>query len=250
MCFLGMAGKVKRIFLCSRSLSSAASQATGAAVYPTQLYLGDEITPWQEIGFLVSPSGVIQLGEMAIHLCGKSRGRGVLGWNFHGIPLSLTSVDGIPIMRPQEQVTSQEGHPRTHPNGIQSIDHVVLKSKNHLQTEDSFKSVGIPLKRRNEDLEKKMVYSFYRPSKTILEVLSSPSVGNEVSSSGSTVMGISFTCSDLMATHSFLSSVTKPPWAAVQKNRQITTLNKELQDESGENRFSLRIAFMSPHVKQ
>jgi hypothetical protein len=227
------------------SLKPSTSAATAA--YPTQLYIGDEIKSWQEIGFLVNPKGVIQLGEMTIHLCGKSQGRGVLGWNFHGIPPDVTNIDGIPIMKPQQHSENLISGVQ-HPNGVQLIDHLVIKSKNYLQTEAVFKSIGIPLKRRSEDRDKKMVYSFYRPSKTILEVLS-PLVVEDVSSE-SKVMGITFACSDLMATHSLLSSVTKSPWAAVQKHRQITTLNKELLDADGENRFSIRIAFMSPHVKQ
>jgi hypothetical protein len=233
-----------RLFTYSRNLSSFTTW-TDAVAYPTELYIGDDLKSWQEIGFLVNPSGVIQLGEMNIHLCGKDQGRGILGWNFQNIPPTLTNIDGIPIMKCREKTENKLQV--QHPNGVQIIDHIVLKSKNHLQTEDSLKSIGIPLRRRNEDRDKKMVYSFYRPSKTILEVLSSSNVGNE--SPNSTLMGITFTCSDLMATHSYLSSVTKPPWAAVQKNRQITTLYKDLQDDDGENRFSIRIAFISPHVK-
>jgi hypothetical protein len=230
-----------------RSLSTS-SQSSPVVVYPSQLYIGDEINSWREIGFKIDPSGVLRLGEMTIHLCGKSRGRGVIGWNFRHLAPNIQSVDGIPILRGGEVPASISVHESGHPNGVKVIDHLVISSENSLRTESELKSIGIGLKRRDENLEKKLTFSFYRPSNTILEVLAPASSTNDILPT-SKVVGITFTCDDLSKTHSYLATITKPPWPATQKGRQITTLNKDLVDGEGEIRFSLRIAFLSPHVK-
>jgi len=132
---------------------------------------------------------------------------------------------------------------------VKEIDHLVLLSTNGKNTENEFKSIGIIPRRQSEDKTKKMIYTFYRPSSTILEVLSPLEVSNSESCGSSTAMGITFSCNDLIQTQAFLSEYTKPPWPAVQKGRQITTLTKELKDNQGENSFSLRLAFISPHIK-
>lgn len=221
--------------------------------YPSVLYIGDNIKHYKMIGFQINEkNNTILINEILLKFCDKYDGRGVLGWSFNNIPLNITNIDNIPINNTLNYNNEISTHhlryeDKEHQNGVKYIDHMVLKSNNSLNTEKELNSIGILKKRSFENIEKKMIYSFYRPNNTIIEVLGSTS--SENNNVGSKIMGLTFTCQDIMATHNYLSEYTKTPWPAVQKGRFITTLNKDLLDEDGDEMFSLRIAFMSPHVK-
>jgi hypothetical protein len=216
-----------------------------ANIFPNRLVIGvNKIESWMSLGFNVTPSGLIHLGEMTLVLQEGQRSS-IMGWDFANLPESVLSLCDVPIIRSLDtETTKEEGRKdhafSSHKNGVVGIDHIVLRTSNGEFVKSELQSVGIPLKREMWDDAKGMTYMFYRPSNTIIEVLASSNTHD--AGMTSSLWGITFTCLDIDKTHTHLSESTKKPWSAKQLGRRITTLDGARHD------ISIPIAFISPHV--
>mmetsp|Transcript_18613 Transcript_18613/g.26969 ORF Transcript_18613/g.26969 Transcript_18613/m.26969 type:complete len:251 (-) Transcript_18613:770-1522(-) len=211
-------------------------------VYPSYLCIYDHPSTWTQIGFTIPSHHSILLNELTIHLQSpEDKTRGVGGWNFANIDPSIPSVDGIPIVKPHHNIYNTQMS--SHNNGAYEVDHIVIKSNNWRNTELEFAKLGIQCRRKVINKEKNMVYMFYRPSRTIIEVLAPEEAESNNIDQPSSIIGLTFSCRDIDATHAYLKDCTKAPWEAIQPGRRITTVIKDRRD------ISIRVAFMSPHVK-
>ena len=209
--------------------------------------------------------------EFTLHLTGNSGGdKGksiVLGWSFNNYEEAARRLEGrdsttgegtgLPPLLASRDIPPLPFLP-PHENGVYEIDHIVLQTGDWDQTKASFAAMGMELKREIVNDKRQLRQSFYRPSQTIIEVLSSTKKQvregvEEAAGGGSTrdsssickIWGITFSCSDIDQTHALLLACTKPPYPALQAGRRMTVL-----DTSSSSRTSmpLRVAFMSPHV--
>ena len=175
-----------------------------------------------------------------------------MGWSFNDNEkaLSLCSkghdtsrmIAGIPLLEKKERKNDCQNS--SHRNGVYEIDHIVLRSRNGDSTRASFAALGMEMKKEMSNDAKTSRQNLYRPSKTIIEVISPMTQEKSPSAPLSNIIwGLTFSCSDIEKIHSMLPATTKPPYNAVQVGRKMTVL------DTLKHGIPLRIAFMSPHVK-
>ena len=168
---------------------------------------------------------------------GADDGTGVVGWSLRGLPAGVRDVDGIPTTAS----AGQQSTPAAHPNGVTTIDHVVLFSPDLSRTVAALRALGVP-PRRDRDAElggRPIRQIFFRFGPVILEVVGAPDMAGTGPSS---LWGITYTVADIDATAAFLGTATAPIKAAVQPGRRITTLKHQ---EFG---MSVRTAMISAPI--
>jgi hypothetical protein len=190
-----------------------------------ELQVADPADAWTRAGFSVDSGGdsdaVCRIGGVRIRLVGRGRGTGIVGWSLRGLPSDCTidDLDGVPTASSDTDIAT----PATHPNGVTSIDHVVLLSPDLGRTVEVLAAVGVePRRARDGELGGRRIRQvFFRFGEVIIEVVGSPESTNE---GPSTLWGITYAVSDLDTTASFFGDRTSPVKDAVQPGRRITTL--------------------------
>jgi hypothetical protein len=223
-----------------RNFGTSALSHVISGPFPTRLVIGDNTDSWVRAGFSVTRTGEVNFGNFVLQLIGINNNRGVIGWEFSE-PIGSSILCDIPVTKALAPTIPSSPQ---HPNGVVSVDHIVLKSENIMSTVEELGIIGLQPRRRNRDEKRNLEYVFYKTNSTIIEVISPISVSNNLSAKGHILWGIAFTCPDIFATHRHLSTLTKLPWAAVQEGRSITTLNTKELD------ISIKVAFLSPHIKK
>jgi hypothetical protein len=253
------------------STASSAPYASASTAHPTDFYIADSAAAWSGAGFGIKDGSYAEFGEIRLWFQGEGVGRGAIGgkrgvtaWSFANLNINSNpqcdELCSIPLLPRSEIVvgtgagagagagagTGVVSYAASHPNGVAGIDHIVLRTACPDWVESEFLLHGIKKRRENINSKLGFRYSFYRPSNTILEVVSKISK-YEGASDGcdrpkAYIWGITFATHDIEFTHNKLKGLTKPPWDAVQAGRRITTLNTNAVD------ISTKVAFISPHV--
>lgn len=205
---------------------------------------------------------------------------GFRSWGFEQVDPLLTEIDGLIIDRtgPSEGQTSNSadlpgpsgdlakisagsnsnsnsadsntdsaGRNRTrvvgnHPNGVTSIDHIVVASGNPGRTVDALEAAGFPKRRERHatDQGAGVVQHFFWAGDVIIELIG-PGEDRPLTAEPCKVFGLALVSEDLDATSTFLGDRISPVREAVQKGRRIATLRTR---DLG---ISLPVAIMSPH---
>ena len=183
-----------------------------------EFQIADPPDAWRAAGFSVDPDDVCRVGDVRVRLVGREVGNGIVGWTLRGLQ-SDDPIDGIPTLRS----AAAPAIAAEHPNGVTSIDHVVLLSPNLSRTLDALAAVGLqPRRQRDAELGgRAMRQVFFRLGPVILEVVGAPDAAEDGPSS---LWGITYVVADIDATAEFFSDRTLPVKAAVQPGRRITTL--------------------------
>jgi hypothetical protein len=239
-----------------------------------EFIVADPADAWTRAGFSVDANAVCRIGGVGIRLVGRDTraapaatsddgaapaatsddgaapaatsdqgtGTGIVAWSLRGLPSddSVHDIDGIPTTSSGEEFRAE---PLTHPNGVTSIDHVVLLSPDLRRTVTSLAAVGAdPRRERDGELGGRPIRQiFFRLGEVIVEAVGSPDTASE---GPSTLWGMTYVVADIDATASFFGDRTAPVKDAVQPGRRITTLRHQ---EFG---MSVRSAFMSAHVRE
>lgn len=203
--------------------------------------VADPPQSWQAAGFTVGSDGVCRVGAIGIGLRGREHGVGITGWALSGPDLSTdlpADLDGVPTTWGEPG----PAEPATHPNGISSVDHVVLLSPDLRRTVAAFATFGeTPRRERDGELGGRPIRQvFFRLGPVILEVVGSPDTAAD---GPATIWGITYVAPDLDATAAFFGDHTSPVKDAVQPGRRISTLRHRDLD------LSVRTAVISPHVR-
>ena len=131
-----------------------------------------------------------------------------------------------------------------HPNGIERIDHVVLRPGDCERTVAAFTAAGFEVRggRSTTSYGAPKRQTFFWAGDVILELVG-PDAGEPVTDEPTTIFGLALVARDLDATAEQLGERMGTPKDAVQPGRRIAGLRHR---QLG---MSLPIAVMSPHVR-
>lgn len=174
------------------------------------LLVGDPPALWKELGFAVDDDTCCVGGVR--FLLGRGS-PGLSGWTL------VDAAEHDPPPTPD------------HPNGVRSIDHVVLLTPDLDRSIHELEANGLDL-RRIREAGNGLRQAFFRMGPVILEVV------GDVDEPEPRLWGVTFTVDDLDATAGFLGDRLRPAKDAVQPGRRIATLD----DTAGS---TVPLAFMS-----
>jgi catechol 2,3-dioxygenase-like lactoylglutathione lyase family enzyme len=208
---------------------------TGSPTVDT-LTVADEPAAWSAAGFDVH-GDLCEVGTVRVRLEGPGRGRGIVEWSVRGA--RSLELDGLPTSASEDPPAA--GAP--HPNGVVSIDHVVVVTPDLDRTAAALRDGGLDLRRVRDEAAPggSPRQGFFRMGELILEVVQAP-VGTRIASDPSgpaRLWGISFLVEELERTAAALGDLLGEPREAVQPGRRIATLGKEAG-------LGPAIAFMTP----
>lgn len=203
-----------------------------------EVLVADEPESWTAAGFSVDSDAVCRIGSVRIRLVGRDHGLGMVGWSLRGVPGDLLDVDGVPT----RASTVSLAEPAIHPNGVLSIDHVVLLSPDLSRSVAALAAIGLePRRERDGELGGQSIRQvFFRFNDVILEVVGAPDSSSE---GPSTLWGVTYVVDDIEATAKFFGEHLSAVKDAVQPGRRIATLRHRELD------LSVRTALISPHPR-
>jgi hypothetical protein len=207
-----------------------------AAPTVDELTVADDPSAWRAAGFDVE-GDLCEVGSVRLRLEGPGRGRGIVEWSVRGT--RSLELDGLPT---RASASGPAGGGR-HPNGVVSIDHVVVISPDLDRTAAALREAGLDLRRirEGETPGGSARQAFFRMGELILEVVEAPP-GTRIASDPSgpaRLWGISFLVEELEHTAAALGDLLGEPRQAVQPGRRIATLRKQAG-------LGPAIAFMTP----
>ncbi len=208
-----------------------------ATVTVAEFHVADPPESWTRAGFTVDADAVCRVGGVGIRLVGRERGTGIVGWSLRGVLSDVHDVDGVPTTATDAPAVT----PGTHPNGVTSVDHVVLLSPHLGRTVAALAALGVrPRRERDGELGGQPIRQiFFRLGEVIVEVVGAPHTPGD---GPSTLWGMTYVVDDVEATAESFGDRTSPVKDAVQPGRRITTLRHR---EFG---MSVRTALISPHI--
>ena len=190
-----------------------------------ELQIADEPAAWRALAFEVDDAAC-QVSSVRLQLVGKGPRRGIVGW-------TLTEGDAPAAAPP-------------HPNGVVSLDHVVMLSPDLDRTVEDLRGDGFDLRRirEGETPGGSTRQAFFRVGEPILEVVQAPE-GTSVAKDPdgrARLWGLAFIVEDMEHTAASLGELLGRPRDAVQSGRRIATL----RPEAG---LGPAIAFMTPGAR-
>ncbi|MBA3653805.1 MAG: glyoxalase [Actinobacteria bacterium] len=191
------------------------------------LEIADPPAAWAELGFTVE-NGVCGIDGVAYVLDGA--GAGVVSWTVAG--LDGAGVDGLP-----DGPSAALPPPAAHPNGVVALDHLVISTPNLGRTIERFEAAGLELRRTRD--AGRIHQAFFKAGTVVLEVIGPPQPNGD---GPARFWGLAWTVADLAATAAFLGDRLHAAKDAVQKGRQIATLDKQAGS-------TVAHAFMSPEPR-
>ena len=204
----------------------------------TGLRLHGALSAWTNLGFATSEtSDASDAGQPGFDLggvrltvapppgTGDTTRTGIAAWSFAGDAVTSAVPDGMLDGLAVDAAVPEPPASPAHPNGIGSIDHVVVMTPNLERTIAALGSAGLNHRRRRDvplgDQPGQQV--FFVLGTCVLELVGPV----EPSGDGpATFWGLALTAPDLDATVAFLGDRTSEPKTAVQPGRRITTIDR------------------------
>ena len=195
------------------------------------LAAGDPPELWADLGFELSDSDRTRVGTVEVELKGSEAGPGLLGWTLAAIdaPVGSLDLDGLATT---VLADPRSGAPGAHPNGVTSLDHVVVTTPDLERTVAALGRLGIDERRRRDTGRpggSAMVQVFFRLGPVILELVgpAEGGAGDEARGAGpARLWGLAFNVTDLDVTAAVLGSRLRDVKSAVQPGRFIATLDR------------------------
>ncbi|MCB1255926.1 MAG: hypothetical protein KDB26_02410 [Microthrixaceae bacterium] len=207
----------------------------------TSVAIGDAPGPWSSAGFGVDDSGAVHLGSTILDLQGGDGG--FLGLSFEPA-LDTSDLDGIPLFAPPPRYTDFNTARPRNPNGIVTIDHIVVATTNCDESIASFEQAGFSQRgeRLTESFGMPTRQTFFWAGQVIVELIGP--VETDPTKQGPTkIFGLALVSEDFDTTIEWLGDLAGKPRRAIQPGRRIATIRTR---ELG---ISVPIAVMSPHPK-
>jgi hypothetical protein len=188
-----------------------------------ELVIADEPDAWRALGFTVDGDGA-EVGSVRLRFEGRGERRGIVRWLVRGArSLDLDGLETHVSERPPVEGAE-------HPNGVVSIDHVVVLTPDIDRSAKVLHAAGLELRRMREGPTPggSVRQAFFRMGELILELVLAPE-GTSVASDPdgpARLWGISFLVSDMERPAAALGELLGAPRDAVQPGR-IATLRRE-----------------------
>jgi len=206
-----------------------------------EVVVADPPDAWEAAGFTVAPDGTSQVGQVQLRFVGRDAGKRIISWSLRGVaddargPLDAGSLDGLATTA----TTTPIAAPDTHPNGVTTIDHIVLVTPDQSRTVAAIEALGLPAKRtrHTDTYGAPFLQTFFRAGEVIIELIGP----EEPSGDGPAgFFGLAFNVGDLATTSAFLGEGVGASKDAVQPGRRIATLRHK---HFG---MSVAVALMTP----
>ncbi len=198
-----------------------------------ELLVHDDPSSWEAAGFVLSGPDAVVIDGVTVRLGGEREPRGIVGWALEGV---RREIDGLAVC-PHTPI-----EPKTdHPNGVTTIDHLVIATNDFGRTIPAFEQAGLEARRTRTftmgGTERQQ--TFFWAGSVILELIGP--VAAEPGAAISGFWGLAVNTVDIDASAEYLGERLGTPKDAVQKGRRIATLRtKDLG-------ISTPVAFMTPH---
>ena len=191
--------------------------------------MADPAPLWSDLGFSVE-TGVARVGGIAIAL--DAPGQGVTGWTLAaaegpdapgGGADSTDEIDGLATTFIEDPPAPAGAGP-AHPNGVVSLDHVVVTTPHLEATVSRLGRIGLVERRRRDAGRgpRPTTQVFFRLGEAILELVGPPDSDEE---GPCRFWGLAFTVSDMDLTVAALGDKLRDVKAAVQPGRFIASLD-------------------------
>jgi hypothetical protein len=206
----------------------------GANRQLTTIALPEEPDAWRAAGFDVDERGRLQLGRTVLVLGGAE---GPTGWAIEGVD---GPIDGLATCDPVAAV-----HDATpHPNGVTSIDHVVVLTGDNERSVSEFEAAGFEVRGRRSTTNygDAQQQTFFWAGDVIIELVG-PEVGAPPHDQPTSIFGLALAAADLDRTVEELGTLLGTPKDAVQPGRRIAGLR------GAKVGIRLPVAIMSHHVR-
>jgi hypothetical protein len=207
------------------------------AAQPTvdELLIAAAPDPWAAAGFRVD-GDVCEVGTVRLRFQ-DGPGRGITAWSVRDLgDLDLDGLDTRASEAPPAAGAAQ-------PNGVLSIDHLVVITPDLDRTAAVLQGAGLDLRRVREGDTPggSRRQAFFRMGELILEVVEAPPATKIAADPGgpARLWGISFLVNDLDAAAAALGGSLGEPRAAVQPGRRIATA-------AADAGLGTAVAFMTP----
>jgi hypothetical protein len=201
-----------------------------------ELFVADEPSAWEAVGFRVV-GDLCEVGSVRVRLEGRGPRRGLVRWSLRDA--RSLDVDVLDTRASDERPAAGAKHP----NGVVSIDHLVVLTPDLERTTAALQDAGVDLRRVREGATPggSERQAFFRLGELILEVVLAPE-GTKVAddpAGPARLWGISFLVEDMDEPAELLGERLGSPRDAVQPGRRIATLRKEAG-------LGPAVAFMTP----
>jgi catechol 2,3-dioxygenase-like lactoylglutathione lyase family enzyme len=201
-----------------------------------ELVIAADPAAWSAAGFRVD-GGLCEVGSVRLRLEGAGPRRGITRWAVRDA--SSLDLDGLDTVASDAAPAAGAAHP----NGVVSIDHVVVLTPDLDRTVAVLEEAGFDLRRVREGATPggSTRQAFFRTGELILEVVEAPE-GTKIAADRdgpARLWGISFLVEDLDAPAAALGGALGEPRDAVQPGRRIATASKDAA-------LGPAIAFMTP----
>jgi hypothetical protein len=134
-----------------------------------ELVVADRAGSWQDAGFRVD-GDLVAVGSVRIRLAGPGDQRGILSWSLRDT--ATLELDGLATSASERAPAA--GAP--HPNGVVSVDHLVVMTPVLDRTVAVLEAAGFDLRRRREGPTPggSLRQAFFRMAELILELVEAP----------------------------------------------------------------------------
>ena len=205
-----------------------------------EIVVGDEPDSWRAGGFTVDDDGICRIGSVRIALVGREQGKRILSWTLRDVApgsLDAGTVDGLATALDERPAASAASHP----NGVTSIDHIVLATGDPSRTTAALEGVGLAALRvrRTDTYGAPMTQTFFRAGEVIVELIGPDDPPADGTAGPAAFFGLAYTVADLDATAELLGEALGTAKDAVQPGRRIATLRHKQLD------MSVATAFMT-----
>jgi hypothetical protein len=189
-----------------------------------ELFIAAAPEAWVTAGFEVQDS-LCEVGTVRLRFEGEGAGRGITRWSVRDA--GSLDLDGLPTIASDQPAAGG----RPHPNGVLSIDHLVVISPDLDRTAAVLRDGGFDLRRTREGETPggSRRQAFFRMGELILEVVEAPE-GTKIAADPSgpaRLWGISFLVDDFEGPAAALGERLGEPRDAVQPGRRIATVGRE-----------------------
>lgn len=200
----------------------------------TTIALAEEPDAWRAAGFDVDGSGRLQLGRTVVVLRGAD---GPTGWAIDGVD---TPIDGLATCTP----VPAEHDATPHPNGVTSIDHVVVLTGDSGRSVAAFEAAGFEVRGRRSTTNygDAQQQTFFWAGDVIIELVG-PEDGAPAHDQPTSIFGLALAAVDLDRTVEEMGTLLGTPKDAVQPGRRIAGVR------GSKLGIQLPVAIMSHHVR-